>query len=110
MLDITKVSEYPKVLVKGLLENRYDLKEIVGMHRTTDVLPIMDFERAIETARLTYDERRVLAVRFGREPYDFTKESEIVQQLGLSRRTYKRLVFNCIAKIEKEMNGGLANV
>lgn len=110
MIDKTKLSIYPKALVKGLLENRYDLKAIVGIHRTTDVLPILDFERAVDKARLTYDERRVLEVRFGREPYDFTKEADIVHRLGLSRRTYKRLVYNCIAKIEHEMNRGLCDV
>ncbi|MCU7556554.1 hypothetical protein [Macrococcus capreoli] len=111
MVEVTKKQRYTPELIRGLLENRAFLNDLDDIHTTTATLPIIDFKIAVERCEFTASEQRILDTVYTDDVRIYNDSVAYwAKHSGVSTRSIYLLCEQVIAKVDAEMNRGLAHV
>lgn len=111
MVEVTKKQRYTQELIRGLLENRAFLNDLSDIHTATATLPIIDFKMAVERCDFTSSEQRILDTVYTDDIRIFNDSTQYwASEFGVTTRAVYLLCDQVIAKVDAEMNRGLADV
>lgn len=108
MVNLTKKERYDRKVVEGIMDNYLELKLSYTEGSPDHMLPIYDYERAIERIELTKSEQEVFDAKYPLDDFSLSG-GEAAELLGHSPAHISKTVAKIIPKIQDEMNRGLSD-
>lgn len=108
MVNLTKKGRYSKETIEAIMENFLELRLTLTEATPDHMLPVYDYERAVERILLTDMERKVFETRYPMDSHSLSG-LEVAEELDVDSSYIYRTSANIIYKIANEMNRGLAD-
>lgn len=110
MVEVTKKQRYTQELIRGLLENRAFLNDLTDIHTANATLPIIDFKMAVERCNFSASESVIMDSIYGEHNTEDLSVEGWAARLNIPRASMYRILDEIVAKVDAEMNRGLADV